>query len=118
MQHPVVLNIQKEGCVVRYRLQLPAELWCFDGHFPGQPVLAGVVQIHWAIGFGREHWPQLGEFKALEAVKFQQLIPEGREVNLELRFDADREKLHFWYNSDDGTHSSGRAVMSARPSHS
>ncbi len=32
-------------------LDLVPELSVFEGHFPSDPILAGVVQVHWAITY-------------------------------------------------------------------
>ncbi len=90
------------------RLRLPPELAHFAGHFPGAPVLPGVLQVQWALALAA---PRLGitpRCREMEALKFQRLLRPGDEVELELRLDAARGKLHFAYRID-GTHcSSGR----------
>ena len=82
-----------------------------QGHFPGQPILPGVAQIGWAIHFGGQLFGALGAFKALEVIKFQQVIRPGRWVGLKLAWDEQKRKLQFQYFSDDVNHASGRIAF-------
>lgn len=81
----------------------------FAGHFPGHPILAGVVQLEWAEMFGRERFGITGEFAGMEALKFQRVIMPRQRVMLSLSWAAG--KLGFRYRSDQGQHSSGRLLF-------
>lgn len=83
----------------------------FDGHFPGHPILAGVVQIEWAEMFGRERFAIEQEFAGMEALKFQRVIAPGVRVTLSLSWTPG--KLSFRYHSDLGQHASGRLLFGA-----
>jgi acyl-coenzyme A synthetase/AMP-(fatty) acid ligase len=97
---PQVLNTTTRPDKMVLELFIPAHLYYFDGHFPGRPVLPGVVQTHWAVHFAREQWGVLGEFSGLEAVKFQQVITANQTVQLHLEYMADKAKLYFSYTSN------------------
>ena len=113
---PKVIAQQAQGGIVRLALEVPANLCYFDGHFPGNPVLPGVVQIHWAVHYARSEWGHIGEFSGLEAIKFQQLVVAGAPLQLELDYAVDKRKLYFSYRtgsdpSGGGTCSSGRILF-------
>lgn len=109
---PEVLETRREGDhKVTLKLRLPAELLYFKGHFPGAPILPGVVQTDWAIHFGRELLPVKGDFKALEILKFQQVLQPGQTPDLELEYKAEKGALAFCYVSAKGKHSSGTVVF-------
>ncbi len=115
---PIMSGADIASDSLRLRLEIPDNLLYFDGHFPGNPVLPGVVQIHWAVHFARAHWGQLGEFGGLEAVKFQQLILARAQVVLELEYNAEKGKLYFCYASDDAAptpvnFSTGRILLNS-----
>ena len=88
--------------------RIPTELIYFDGHFPGNPILPGIVQTHWAESYGRQFLSVKGCFTSLEAIKFQQVIPPESLVTLTLKYDENKNKLNFQYESKRGVHSSGR----------
>lgn len=81
----------------------------FAGHFPGHPILAGVVQLEWAEMFGRERFGITGEFAGMDALKFQRVIRPQQRVTLSLTWAAGR--LGFSYRSDEGQHASGRLLF-------
>ncbi|HAQ24428.1 MAG TPA: AMP-binding protein, partial [Pseudomonas sp.] len=95
-------------------LGVPVDLAHFSGHFPQTPVLPGVVQIDWAISLARQLIENLPpRFQGMEVLKFQQLARPGDRLQLTLRFDAQRSKLHFSYRNGDAPCSSGRILLGA-----
>lgn len=88
--------------------KIPADLVYFDGHFDENPILPGITQLHWAESIGRRLLTVLGTFKAMEAVKFQQVIKPNTSVVLSLSYNRTKNKLTFKYTSEQGVHSSGR----------
>ncbi|MEM6710205.1 MAG: hypothetical protein AAF648_15605 [Pseudomonadota bacterium] len=54
-------------------LAVPEALDCFRGHFPGQPILPGVLQLAWAEQLATVLWPQLAVAKLLR-VKFREPV--------------------------------------------
>ncbi|MGE1175314.1 acyl-CoA synthetase family protein [Pseudomonas sp. BW7P1] len=93
------------------QLSVPPDLAYFSGHFPKAPVLPGVVQVEWALNFGRQLLNLSGAFAGMEVLKFQQLVRPGDEIQLHLRFDPERGKLYFTYRNDTATCSSGRILL-------
>ncbi|HEV8492370.1 MAG TPA: AMP-binding protein [Candidatus Angelobacter sp.] len=112
---PELVAREQEGDALLLSLFIPANLYYFDGHFPGRPVLPGVVQTHWAVHYGRECWGDLGKFAGLEAVKFQQVVTANQTLLLRLEYQPDKGKLYFTYTSGSITepiaHASGRVVF-------
>ncbi|MED7665811.1 AMP-binding protein [Pseudomonas moraviensis subsp. stanleyae] len=93
------------------QLCVPPDLAYFSGHFPKAPVLPGVVQVEWALNLGRQLLKLDGAFAGMEVLKFQQLVRPGDEIQLHLRFDAERSKLYFAYRNATATCSSGRILL-------
>ncbi|MBY0468039.1 MAG: AMP-binding protein [Burkholderiaceae bacterium] len=81
----------------------------FDGHFPGHPILAGVVQLEWVELLGRERFGITGEFAGLEAIKFQRAITPSQRVTLSLAWAPGT--LTFRYHSTRGQHANGRLLF-------
>jgi 3-hydroxymyristoyl/3-hydroxydecanoyl-(acyl carrier protein) dehydratase len=94
---------------------VPPNLKYFAGHFPNAPVVAGVVQVKWAIDLGAQCFAIEKRVAALEVIKFRKLMLPNELITLRLGLDSTRRKLHFSFESDSGVHSSGRIVMERTP---
>jgi 3-hydroxymyristoyl/3-hydroxydecanoyl-(acyl carrier protein) dehydratase len=108
---PQVRLLEQAPQRVLLELTVPAALFYLDGHFPDAPVLPGVVQVDWAILYGRRHFDLAPAFRAIHALKFLHLIRAERRLELELVHDAAKGRLDFRYFSDAGQHSSGRILF-------
>ncbi|MBT5231878.1 MAG: AMP-binding protein [Methylococcales bacterium] len=93
-----------------YQLKIPASLLYFKGHFEGRPILPGVVQVHWVIGFARELFELKPAFTHLEAVKFYDFIKPDMVVDLTLQYLPDKGVLKFFYKNSKAKLSSGKVV--------
>jgi len=109
---PHVRELERAGDRVLLEVTAPPNLYYFDGHFDVAPILPGVVQVDWAIHYGRQYFVLPAIFKGINALKFQQVIQPAQPVRLELLHDAAKGNLQFRYASDAGQHSSGRVVLS------
>ena len=108
-RRPALRRIQRHDEGQDLTLFIDPALPQFDGHFPGHPILAGVVQLEWAELFGRERFGIAGEFAGMEALKFQRVITPDRCVTLSLAWTPG--KLAFRYHSTQGQHASGRLLF-------
>jgi acyl-CoA synthetase (AMP-forming)/AMP-acid ligase II/3-hydroxymyristoyl/3-hydroxydecanoyl-(acyl carrier protein) dehydratase len=108
---PQVRLLEDEAARKLLELVVPPDLLYFDGHFTLAPVLPGVVQVDWAIHYGRLHFGLAGAFGGINALKFQQMIRPGVPVRLELAWDAVKGSLNFRYFSEAGAHASGRILL-------
>lgn len=82
---------------VQLRLLLPPELFWFRGHFPGQPVLPGIAQIHWAQHYAQERLGVAGAFAGMQGIKFQTPATQSQLLELELQWSAAKQLLKFSY---------------------
>lgn len=98
---------------IKMELTIPPDLFYFDGHFPEAPILPGVVQVDWAISYGRRYFDLPPQFRGVNALKFQHVIQPGQVVTLELNHDADKGSLGFRYVSAAGQHASGRVLFAS-----
>ncbi len=110
---PEVLAQQEMDGEWLLQLAVPPDLAYFSGHFPATPVLPGVVQVDWALDLGRERLELPEKFAGMEVLKFQQLVRPGDRLELSLRFDRERSKLHFAFRNATAACSSGRIVLEA-----
>ena len=105
---PHIINREISDDELHLRCLIPDNLIYFDGHMPARPILAGIVQVHWATQFAHRWLSVQGRFNCLEAVKFQQVILPHYEVSISLKYNRQNDKLSFKFESDKGVHSSGR----------
>lgn len=104
---PVILAVQHDAAQAALDLCVPAALLYFQGHFPHSPVLPGVVQTHWAVGFGRRYF-HLGAAPVVGVqVKFRQIIVPDETIRLALGFAPDRNRVSFEYSGAQAVRSSG-----------
>jgi len=96
---------------VELDLRVPADLEYFAGHFPGAPVLPGVVQIDWCVHLGRERLALRGGFRSLEQIKF--LAPIVPSVTVSLLLELRGARLKFAYFQKENKFSSGTIVFGA-----
>ncbi len=112
---PIVLWTRVEPGRAQIALEVPRDLDYFDGHFPGAPVLPGVVQIRWALELAHRHLGVGATFAGAEALKFQHVLGPGARTRLELEHAPASGKLRFTFRDDERLHSSGRLVLRAAP---
>jgi len=103
--------IERDAEHAFFELVAPRDLIYFDGHFHGQPILAGVVQIDWVIGYGRRYFDLPPLFRGIQALKFQRIIAPDTPFRLELAYQPAKLRLSFKINTRLGTHASGRVLF-------
>lgn len=108
---PELLTENVTDAQVELQLHIPSDLDYFNGHFPNAPILAGVVQLHWAVEYSKQKFSLTElEVKNIEVLKFQVVIIPGQKLNLSLT-QKSPNKIVFSYTSDKGQHASGRIVF-------
>lgn len=112
-RYPVVLDIRATAERREWLLKLPRELAWFDGHFPGAPVLPGVVQADWAIYYGQSLGFERASFRGFPRIKFKAVIRPDAVVLLSL--SAAGRRLDFSYASSSTLHSEGSVEYADEP---
>jgi 3-hydroxymyristoyl/3-hydroxydecanoyl-(acyl carrier protein) dehydratase len=85
---------------------VPHELRYFAGHFPGLPILPGVVQLQWAIVFASRYLGVEGGIGRVTNLKFSRILQPGDAVTLVL--ERAPAGFGFRFETGAGTCSSGR----------
>jgi 3-hydroxymyristoyl/3-hydroxydecanoyl-(acyl carrier protein) dehydratase len=110
---PIVTAARVAAPTAELSLVIPADLEYFDGHFPGAPIVPGVVQIGWALELASRYLDVRGDCVGMEALKFQRVMVPGLVVELTLRWAAADAKLHFSFGSEGARFGSGRLLVRA-----
>ena len=105
---PQLLSMRRTENGAELNLRVQQELAWFQGHFPGHPVLAGVVQMHWVCMIARHLFGFSSDFEVIENLKFQRIIAPQAQLLLCLEYSSEKRRLVFRYCSRDGDYSKGR----------
>ncbi len=111
---PELLNFESQQQSICLSLHIQPELPWFEGHFPNQPVLPGVVHTHWAGLFSQILFDVPNEFESLNRLKFQNPILPSQKVMLKLQHVAERAQVKFSYSQNDGTTNSSGSINFAQ----
>jgi 3-hydroxyacyl-[acyl-carrier-protein] dehydratase len=81
------------GHKVRGRFLVPADGWWFPGHFPGRPVMPGVLTIEAiaqcgavAVLAAEQNRGKVPFFAGIDACRFKRVVEPGDELELECEF--------------------------------
>ncbi len=108
---PVLLSEQRSAQRLERELCVPAELAFLEGHFPGQPIVAGVVQLHWVMAAAAELLGAAPVVRALEGLRFREALVPGQRFTLLVELSESRERLRFELRADARIFSSGRVRL-------
>ena len=108
IKYPKVLNtVQETLASITLQLFIPEELEFFRGHFPGMPILAGVVQVDWEMLYARELLKiELEDAPMVKQIKFTNMIKPGATLFLNIKLEG--QVIHFKYFDDESVYSLGQ----------
>jgi 3-hydroxyacyl-[acyl-carrier-protein] dehydratase len=85
------------GVRVVARKQVRADEWFFPGHFPGRPIMPGVIMVEALAQAGavavlslEENRGKLALFAGIDDVRFKRIVEPGEELTLECSLEAAR----------------------------
>ena len=110
LEFPQVLSRVDDSPNHRLLINVTPDLDCFHGHFPDNPILAGVTQLHWAArasGFLYEFAEVPLEVKRL---KFRNVVSPPMVLELTLSKTSASE-VQFEFASPGQVHSEGRLIF-------
>jgi 4-coumarate--CoA ligase (photoactive yellow protein activation family) len=109
-----VLAEAQQGDQFYYELHVPRTLVHFAGHFPGLPILPGVVQVDWAIRLAATHVPAASTPASIDRLKFMAPVPPGALLKLSFAHDAANQRIQFVYRLGERDCASGVIVYRER----
>ncbi|MDR1229613.1 MAG: AMP-binding protein [Azoarcus sp.] len=92
---------------VRLQLQIPRDLVWFEGHFPGFPLLPGVVQLDWAAHFAHLYFGFDAAAANVSGLKFLNIVRPGDALQLTLVSKRHGRELAFVFTLNGKTCSHG-----------
>lgn len=114
-----VVSLQRRGAGGRTTWvatrALPANLACFQGHFPGQPILAGIVQLHWATQLYARCWADPRAVVRVTRLKFTRVIRAWSPLELRLDSQSGGDDFAFSYWVGATCCATGRVHLAGPP---
>jgi 3-hydroxyacyl-[acyl-carrier-protein] dehydratase len=107
---PVIseLALDADSQSLNCRFLVPADLAIFRGHFPGVPIVPGIMQVGWAVELARAHGLVTGPCTGIITAKFRRLVQPGMRLEARLERSTPAGQLHFKYECDGAVVSIGR----------
>lgn len=97
VKHPVILKDKELENKIVIFATLPDTLFYFQGHFDKLPILAGVVQINWAVEYAEKYFNiSIGNIR-LRNIKFFKPIPPIKNIVIKLEKN-NKDMIHFSYS--------------------
>jgi predicted hotdog family 3-hydroxylacyl-ACP dehydratase/3-hydroxymyristoyl/3-hydroxydecanoyl-(acyl carrier protein) dehydratase len=109
-----VLDERRTGSRIEQRLRVPSGLPCLEGHFPGIPLLPGIVWLGWAIEAGSRLSGRPLAPTRIESLKFREPVRPGAELDARVEL-ADATTLSFEARRDERAVASCRFRIAGRP---
>lgn len=114
-QHfPTVLSLVGDGSRACLSLDIGADLAWFRGHFPDQPVLPGVIQLHWAVLVGQTCFGITGVPTEVKRLKYKNIVTPPQILELVVSSHAAGE-IQFDFSNNEVRYSEGRLVFERNP---
>ena len=86
---PEVLSELSGSDFVERACRVPLDLICFPGHFPGVPVVPGVLQFDWAMELVAQHLGHAPRVAEIELLKLTSPLRPGQRFRLHIRIATD-----------------------------
>lgn len=105
----IELFVHGENCdaAALVKIHVPDTISWFDGHFPEQAVLPGVVQIDWVGKIGTALIVSKGVFSKLSNIKFKSMVMPNTRLTVELIYQSEKGNLKFHLFDEKTSYSSG-----------
>lgn len=109
---PEILAEIRDGQTLRLKLRVQPELAYFPGHFPGHPILPGVIEIDWAVRLAERHFDLPRQrFSQLKNVKFTSPVLPETTLDGVLNWHAEKARLDFSFAAGERACSVGQILF-------
>jgi acyl-CoA synthetase (AMP-forming)/AMP-acid ligase II len=111
---PILIQKEFNSRGLLLKASVPPNLGYFDGHFPGYPIVPGIVQIQWAIDLIKSWNDKNINLGRLEQVKFKTPMRPGQYFSLQVTLCStpDTDAMDFLFTHEETVFSSGRFILS------
>jgi acyl-CoA synthetase (AMP-forming)/AMP-acid ligase II len=111
---PIVFDQFRGRDYLERSCQVPKNLGCFSGHFPGRPVVPGALQIDWVMDVVAELLDEPPRVAELESLKFPAPLGPGQAFRIHVRNIA-KNRIDFTISGEGVDHAKGRVRLAHGP---
>ncbi|MBX3486591.1 MAG: hypothetical protein KF798_01650 [Candidatus Paracaedibacteraceae bacterium] len=104
---PLIVSQEIAERSISLFLKIPGDLYYLEGHFPGFPIVAGVVQLHWAVTFAQHFFDLPKAVRDVSKMKFSNLMRPDDSVCLTLILDDDKQLVSYRFDCEDKNYATG-----------
>lgn len=112
-REPRLLGERREARRLERRLRVPRELAFLDGHYPGRPLVAGVVQLRWVLDAAHALLGAPPRVRGFEGLRFRDVLAPEQELRLWVELSEARDLLRFQLDAEGAVFAAGRARLAA-----
>jgi 3-hydroxymyristoyl/3-hydroxydecanoyl-(acyl carrier protein) dehydratase len=111
---PVVLAESRSERRLERTLRVPRDLAAFEGHFPGAPLVAGVVQLGWVMDAASALAGSAAEASGFEGLRFRDVLAPDQELRLAVELSDTGDLARFQLDAGERVFAAGRVRLAAR----
>jgi len=111
---PVVLAEVRSAGRLERTLRVPADLAAFEGHFPGAPLVAGVVQLGWVMDAASALAGRAAEASGFEGLRFRDVLAPEQVLRLAVELSDTGDLARFRLDAGERVFAAGRVRLAAR----
>ena len=108
---PLLLEQERGERELVRRLRVPRDLAALEGHFPGAPLVAGVVQLGWVMEAARELLEADPVIVAFESLRFRDALAPEQELRLLVELTDARDVVRFRLDAGARSFLAGRVRL-------
>ncbi len=108
---PELLAERRSAFGIERRLRVPHDLVFLAGHFPGFPVVPGVVQLRWVMAAAADVLGAEPAVAQIEALKLRELLLPGQDFDLVVELAPDGRSFRFRLGDGARVFASGRCRL-------
>jgi 3-hydroxymyristoyl/3-hydroxydecanoyl-(acyl carrier protein) dehydratase len=109
---PELVETDRGEGYIEQSCRVPELLSCLPGHFPGSPVVPGVLQLDWVLDLVAEFLGQPPRVATIESLKFRMPLVPGARIRIHVHAVSERG-IEFGIRSEGGEHARGRLLLEA-----
>ncbi|MDH3336265.1 MAG: hypothetical protein OER22_05260 [Gammaproteobacteria bacterium] len=107
---PRIFSLVEDAPHIRMQVDVSQDLCWFRGHFPKQPVLPGIVQLHWAVIIVQACFGFSAVPTEIKRLKFKKVVTPPHIFELSVSRKSGNE-AQFEYHTGSEQNSEGRLVF-------